>query len=477
MKASNHITSFHHLLLNNEKFGIYGSVITAIISVSVVSLSIVADLYLFVLPILIALPLMFLVLFRPKVWMYVTILSMGVFFHASDDGVGAIDVLLGAFYLGSIVIWFVKKVLIEKEKVVENWGDWAILAFFSLLLLNFLPAVFNEVEPMNWLREYLLVSIYLIYFPVRDILKKEKDITGFLLAFGFVVLIAGAYQSLEYYQKVNTNLVYAYELKSAITINQTLYTAAAIFAFILAFSQRKKVNELFVIALTSIYIVYLISTFSRTFWLILGASIILMFFLLPATKKILFMTYLGVIAVVLFLAAALFMKGQAELVLGVAFTRFESTSEGKKDISLIARFAEWEELYGHIVDNPLGGNGLAKSFSFYFPINLRSRHTTTIHNGYLWLAYRTGIPLSLLFLFFIGHYNIRAGKLIAAAKDQKVRAVVIASFAILLSLYIINFTSAQYFTRDGMMVTAMTIALIGASERIIKRETYKEGNA
>jgi O-antigen ligase len=283
---------------------------------------------------------------------------------------------------------------------------------------------------------------------------------------GFVIIITGFYQLLEYYRKVNTDLIYAYELKSPISINQTLYTISAIFAFIIAFSQKNKYKELFVIMMTSLYVVFLISTFSRTFWLMLGASIFLMFFFLPAGKKIMFITYLGIMSLVLFLAAFLFMRDKADIALGVAFSRFESTSAGRKDPSLIARFKEWEKLEYHIKQNPLGGNGLAKDFTFHFPINSRARHTTTIHNGYLWLAFRTGIPLSLLFLFFVTFYTIMSGKLIFSVKEPILRAIIIACFATLLSMYIFNMTSAQYFTRDGIIVTSFTIALIGVVSRI-----------
>ncbi len=57
----------------------------------------------------------------------------------------------------------------------------------------------------------------------------------------------------EYYRKVTTNLIYAYELKSSITINQTLYTAAAIFG-LFCISQKSKIKEMAVIALTSLYV-------------------------------------------------------------------------------------------------------------------------------------------------------------------------------------------------------------------------------
>jgi len=99
------------------------------------------------------------------------------------------------------------------------------------------------------------------------------------------------------------------------------------------------------------------------------------------------------------------MRDKADIALSVAFSRFESPSEGKKDPSLIARFKEWEKVEYHIKQNPLGGNGLAKLFTFYFPINNRSRHTIIIHNGYLCLI-RTEY-FSIAFFFFV-FYTVKS---------------------------------------------------------------------
>lgn len=473
MEFSGKIASYNELFRADEPFGKFAlSLIIAIIP-AVIGVAVLSGLYLYILPILIITPLIFLVIIRPKIWLFVVAASTVAFFHGGDKGVGVLDVVLGAFYVGSIALYFIWRGLIHRQKIIYNWGDWAILAFFFLLLFNVFIAYFNEVDPANWVREYLLISVLLIYFPIRDTLKTEKDINAFLIFFGIIIIITGSYQVLEYYRKVNTNLVYAYEIKSSITINQTLYTAAAIFGFILAFSQKNKLMEIAIIAMTSLFVVFLVSTFSRTFWMVLAAAIVLMFFLLPTNKKALFLTYLGVITTVLLIATFLFMRDQADIALAVAFNRFESTSEGRKDPSLIARFKEWEKVEYYIKQNPLGGNGLAKTFTFHFPINSRARHTNIIHNGYFWLTYRVGIPMALLFLFFLVFYTLKSVSLIKLSQTNTQRALLIASLSILLSLYVINLTSSQYFYRDGLFVTALSIAFVSISERLISQSKMK----
>lgn len=476
MEYSDKIASYRELIRADEPLGKFALLLIFALFPTIIGIAVYSGLYIYVLPILIITPLIFLVIVRPKIWLMVVAASTVAFFHGGDKGVGVLDVVLGAFYIGSLALYFVWRGLIHRKKIIYNWGDWAILTFFFLLLFNVFIAYFNEVDPMNWLREYLLISVLLIYFPIRDTLKTEKDINAFLLFFGIIIIATGSYQVLEYYQKVNDNLVYAYEIKSSITINQTLYTAAAIFGFILAFSQKNKLMEISIIAMTSLYVVFLVSTFSRTFWMVLAAAIVLMFFFLPANKKALFLTYLGVITTVLLIATFLFMRDQADIALAVAFSRFESTSEGRKDPSLIARFKEWEKVQYYIKQNPLGGNGLAKNFTFHFPINSRARHTNIIHNGYFWLTYRTGIPMALLFLFFLVFYTIKSISLIKHSQTITQRALLVASLSILLSLYIINLTSSQYFYRDGLFVTAITIAFISISERMIlnSKIAYKE---
>lgn len=461
------IVTFREMLNADRPIGIVGILAIIIMITGIIGISVYAGLWLYVFPVLIATPFVFLIVIRPKVWLYLISASLPMFFHVGDEGVSVFDVVIGLFYIGSISVYFVRKALILHQKIAENWGDWAILTFFTLLLFNFLIAYFNDVPPMDWIREYLLISIMLIYFPVRDVLRDEKDINSFLIFLGIIIIFTGSYQVLEYYRKVNTNVIYAYELKSTISINQVLYTAASVYGLIFAFSQKSKYKEIFVIGLTSMYVVFLITTFSRTFWLILLAIVILMFFLLPAKKKILFLTYMSIIIAVVMIAAFLFMRDKADIALSVVFSRFESTSEGRKDASLIARFKEWEKVEYLVMQNPLGGNGLAKTFSFHFPINSRARHTHIIHNGYLWLAYRTGIPMALLFLFFTLYYTYKSGILIKYAKNQTQRALLIAAFSTMLSFYVMNITAALYFVRDGIFVTAFSVAFIGICERLI----------
>ncbi|MFA5512903.1 MAG: O-antigen ligase family protein [Candidatus Kapaibacterium sp.] len=467
MLGKDNIFSYKDLLAADKNFNKLSFVAFIILIPTLIGLVILSEMYLILLPVLIALPFVLMIIVKPKAWLYTMTASLMIFFHAGGEDVGVLDVVLGIFYVGSLAVYFVRKSLIVKEKIMLNIGDWAILTFFTLLLFNFVIAVANDVEPINWLREYLLIINLLMYFPVRDILKTENDVNKFLLFFAIIIILTGTYQIIEYYRKISTNIVYAYELKKSLTINQTLYTAASIIGFIFAFSQKNKWREFIIVGMTALYVVFLISTFSRTFWLVLGLAFLLMFFLLPAKKKVTFLTYLGVISSVVILGAFLLMKDKADIALSVAFERLESTSAGRKDVSLIARFKEWEKLTYHIKQNPLGGNGLTKVFTFHFPINSRARHTHIIHNGYIWLLYRTGIPMTLLFLFFLFYYTIKAINLIPKSQSLTQRALLIAALSVFLALYIVNLTSSQFFYRDGIFVTSMTIAFICIGEKLI----------
>ncbi|MFA7627536.1 MAG: O-antigen ligase family protein, partial [Candidatus Kapaibacterium sp.] len=358
MLGKDNIFSYKDLLAADKNFNKLSFVAFIILIPTLIGLVILSEMYLILLPVLIALPFVLMIIVKPKAWLYTMTASLMIFFHAGGEDVGVLDVVLGIFYVGSLAVYFVRKSLIVKEKIMLNIGDWAILTFFTLLLFNFVIAVANDVEPINWLREYLLIINLLMYFPVRDILKTENDVNKFLLFFAIIIILTGTYQIIEYYRKISTNIVYAYELKKSLTINQTLYTAASIIGFIFAFSQKNKWREFIIVGMTALYVVFLISTFSRTFWLVLGLAFLLMFFLLPAKKKVTFLTYLGVISSVVILGAFLLMKDKADIALSVAFERLESTSAGRKDVSLIARFKEWEKLTYHIKQNPLGGNGL-----------------------------------------------------------------------------------------------------------------------
>lgn len=432
------------------------------------------DIGIYLVGLIIGIFLTVLIINYPKIWLYTFAVMIGLFFHSRSEGVSVLDAVSAAFFNGSIYIWFLNHVMIKKGKAAYNLGDWMILAFFVFMLFNSVVAYLNNANMLIWIREYLIISIMLIYFPIRSVMKDDEDLKKFMIFLAFVVIGVGMYQAYLYYTKLNEIIIqYAFELKTGVNVNQTLYTTASIFGFVFTFNQLKKKYEITTMLFTAISVISLIATFSRTFWVILAAFIAGMFILFPINKKIKIINYLLVVSVIFFILAYLLMKENLLLYLMAIIERFTSSADGKRDMSVVARLVEWDQLLKLIAQNPLGGNGIGTLFRFYSPIDLYTTNTDIVHNGYLYILYRVGIPTSLFFFLFLIYYTVKSYDLMTKSlkiKNNFHSALSISNFAGYLVLYVVNLTSSQYFYRDGIIVLALITSFVYFNDNYVNRE-------
>ncbi len=427
-----------------------------------------ADIY--VLLAIVSLIYVFFLLHYPKIWLYSLAIMTAVFFHSHSEGLTILDTLSAAFFVGSIALWFINHTLLKRQKTAYNLGDWLILAFFFFLILNVFVAFFNNGELMLWLREYLMFSIILIYFPIRDVIKSENDLKKFLIFYCFIVMGSGIYQIFLYTQ-VNALAVYAYELNHGININQTLYTTASIFGFVFTLYQIRKKNEILTLLFTSIAIISLIATFSRTFWITLIAVYFILFMFFSFGKKIKIISYFLLIIGTFVLVVYMMIGDNLFLFVQIVASRFTSSADGAKDLSVIARLLEWEQVLRQIMLHPLAGVGLGKKFSFYFVITGNTAHTNVIHNAYLFIIYRVGFPLVIFYFSFLVFYTVKAyNNLLLALKSnsQFYKALAISNLTSILTFFVVNFTSSQLFYRDGLFITAFLASFIYLNEKFLK---------
>jgi len=407
------------------------------------------------------LPLIYFVINHQKVWIYSVLIAKIPYLLTTSEGVSVIDVLMAVFLIGGLIVWFVRKIFVVRERLIQNTADWLILFFFIVMSVNSVIAILNGVEILDWGREYGMILMTLYYFPLREIFKDEEDLKKlmiFLIPLMLVMTIGHFYQ---YYLRLTSIVMeYAYQLGSSIRTNQIIFTVASIFGFIFTFNQKNRFREILMMALTTMFIGGLLITFTRTFWVILFVALVFIFFFLEFRKKIRFLLYLFIAIVVIAGAILLFWQDNAKTFIKVVEKRLTSTSQVKDDPSARVRLDEWERVLFHIQEHPLGGNGLAKTFTFY---NILDQHNLTkniIHNGYLYFMYRVGIPLSLLYFFFIGFYSLRSLLLIFKIKKPLFRNLNIAAFAGMLTLIGSNLLSSQFAYRDGIFMVAFCVAII-----------------
>jgi len=126
-----------NLLKNNIQLNFINVFITGLVIGFFLFISFYLRIELYIFLFIIALFTVLLLILYPKLWLYVTLIISGIFFHGQDEGVSILDAITAAYFLGSVVIWFIFHTLLNRRKTALNIGDWLILTFFLFLLLNF----------------------------------------------------------------------------------------------------------------------------------------------------------------------------------------------------------------------------------------------------------------------------------------------------------------------------------------------------
>jgi O-antigen ligase len=424
----------------------------------------------YILPAVLAIPFLILIYYYPILWIYaIPLLNILLFFDRSD-GISIAESAAGFFYLITTCTWMFWKIAVQREKIITDVADFLILAFFLLIGFNSIIAVSNGVSIFEWSREVATLMYLGVFFPIRYYLRDKKQISIFLYIYSLVAIVASLIQIYQYYVGINTSAVYAYQLVFGMGIrtNQTFFTSASIFAIVFATYQKNILPRLFLFGVALITISALISTFSRTFWVILIVCIAVILLYISFKQKARLIVYSVLISVVFTSTLYLAFHDKAEILIKVLEKRISSVSKGTKDISVQARLSESKVTTRLISENWLGGNGMAKKFSFYDPITEGTLRTKMIHNGYIYMAYRLGIPLSLFYFIAFYIYTFRAEYLTRKSKVNYFKMLSLGSFASLLLLTMANFTSPQLSERDGVFVIAISFALISISHRFHK---------
>jgi len=423
------------------------------------------------LAIAVSLPLIWACFFFPKMWIYSIVLSGIAYFKTSAEGVTIADVLTGGLYIGGMFVWFYYVVAIRKEKIIRNYADWFVVFFYIAGIITIFISIANDVDWLDATKEHLGFAVTLLYFPIRYYIKEKKDIIILLTCIALVVVVLDFWQFYGYYKIATHNLIYAYQLGRSVRTNQTLFTSAAIMGMIFFFFIDNRKHKIIILTFTALTVAALVSTFSRTFWVVFLFQIFILFFFLSFKKKVLLTVLTSVIASFVLLLAFIFMKDNTHLLLGTIADRFLSTGRGRQDISVQSRLYEYNVAIAKIIENPLGGNGCFKFFQRYNPITMTTDNNPIIHNGYIYLAYRYGIPMTIVYLFFLIYYFIAGTRLSLVLTDPFYKALALWGTLSLLLIFIADYAASVWAYRDGIFVVIYSVFAISKAEDYYQNTT------
>jgi O-antigen ligase len=437
-------------------------------------------LYVFI--VVVSLPIFWMMVNYPRTWIYAVILGFVVFMKMDEEGISFSDIFAAVLYNSFLIFWFIARLLVKSDVSanvafsnnhfrITSVVDKLFLTFYALLLFNVIIALTNGIELFDWLREYMLYSLILFYFPLREYFAERKYIYILLLLFGLVVIALDIRQFYSYYEILG-NVKYAYQIASSVRDNQQVFSCSLISAITFFFYANTRRAKLFALVVSLFSAAAIISTFSRAFWTALMAMVLVLFIFLNYKQILQFILIIALATGIILISINTLFPHQASFVTKYIGKRFTSTSNVKKDISVESRLREYEIVLGEIKDSPIWGHGFRKQFSFYNNI-MHATHTTSFtHNGYFNLSHKAGIPMCALFYLAMGLTTIKGffvglrlnrhcrSNLDGCEKYKIYTAMAISGTLSIIMLLIVNSVTSSFIFRDGLMVTAFAIAFI-----------------
>ncbi|MES2765749.1 MAG: hypothetical protein V4642_07775 [Bacteroidota bacterium] len=400
----------------------------------------------------------------PRVWIHTIVLGSFIYLNFDSPGIDAIEVIFGIFYLGGIIIWMVWQGFVRKKKIVRNPGDWCLLVFLGLSIINIFVAILNSVPPLEWLREWSLLLLLLYYFPIREYFTSPLSIKNLVHSNIILIILLCIHIVYKYYIVISQGIVYAYQYRAYGTqINETLFMSGVIFGVFASIFSKDRRTRIKAVIFTAASIGALILSFGRTYWSITLFAIVLALPFLHIKYQARFAKYIlfatTILALVVFLTIG---PRGGKLFIDIVAQRFESTGKGTKDISLRARIVESEEAFQHIKELPLSGNGIRSEIAFYEPILLYTKHNSYMHSGYVGSVYKLGYPLAILlflpFIYFLwqGFLNVRH----SGALPPLIKVLSLGSFYTLMSILLCNLAHSQFDQRMGAFGIVFCISYI-----------------
>jgi hypothetical protein len=239
------------------------------------------------------------------------------------------------------------------------------------------------------------------------------------------------------------------------------YSIAVTFAFAALVSGHVRAgwprNLTFVVLATNVG--GLLLTYERTFW---GAAVLGCCFVLArsepeARRRALKFVPAGIVALLLLLAAA--SPGE----LRTAVERGTSVSQVTSDTSVEWREVESRRVLAPIDAQPLLGSGFGARFTWEPPGSRGAQlDTDFVHNGYLWLAWKGGIPLLLA---VVGVLLASIFRRPPRVDDALAGQLAIAAQGSLLGLLLINITFPSFNALGVSAATGLLAALCWMPDR------------
>ena len=290
---------------------------------------------------------------------------------------------------------------------------WLIVAMIAALAY----AVLRGNRPGYLLGDfYQLFEFASIFVLTRVLIRSEEQWRGMVnVLLGIIVAtslmqLADAVQGADYLPHLNQ---FGVDLPRTINLNAPV-AFCAIFS-LLSVDRRRWKSLAACLAILSVNLIF---GFTRGLWLATVVSVVFLLLVQHRRARRKAIKYLTSLAVVFIVVGSILTLGSNNFLkiiedrVAYSFTQYESASGGEEVLSA-RRFIEWALIGAQIVEHPIAGKGLGATYEIAGEAVLEGPKDEQIdfhyiHNLYLLIAFRLGIPALLLFLFVLWKYFRRS---------------------------------------------------------------------
>lgn len=191
-----------------------------------------------------------------------------------------------------------------------------------------------------------------------------------------------------------------------------------LFAVLLSGGVRSRAGRAAVVAALALNSVSVVLTFERTFWV---ATVLACLFVVARGGRVQRARALVWAPIALLLTFAT-LTTVAPGTLETARERLLSLGQYGSDNSVRYRLVESEHVIAKIRNHPIQGNGFAASIFWGRPWEqVPATEETFAHNGYLWLAWKLGIPAAILLVGLLAWSILVRGPAVGGPLERAVR--------------------------------------------------------
>jgi hypothetical protein len=350
--------------------------------------------------------------------------------QSGSPGLIATDVLLGAGMLRSIVsvVWMP----LDRRRALAAA---VMLCFLVVVAAQGLHGIrLGQSKSVTGYETRVLLGwgTFLLAVPLLADPRSRARLLKGLLVIGLAV---GVWGLVQYFTNIGLTAGSDSGVRSGATVTnlgpaytQSRSIQGGLFAFPLAFLMgiavlvlaqvRSRAVRIALGAMVLVNAACLVLTYERTFWLATVVGLGLIVVKGDSAQRIKSVALVGMLVVVSLAALATLSPGSIE----AARVRLLSLGQGTSDNSVRARLAETRPMLHKIDDRPVQGWGLGDDIVWGMPwANVSAKATPFAHNGYLWLAWKLGVPAALLLALLMAWSVIARGPPDLEKQERAVR--------------------------------------------------------